>query len=548
MKHFPFFLLAIVFLSCKGDPAEGPYAKADTAKRYILPPATDNELYRKTMPETQTFTLQLKNDTSITCKGGTVITLPNNVFVDGNGDPVTENVTFKVVEVNAMSDFINANMQTSAGGELLQSQGMIYLNAESSGQSLYVDTTKALDVELPADVATGGFQIFTGSYDSLGNIDWAVEDTVASGMIPMPLSELDLMCYTWEKYVEDGDGFLDHKYTDSLVLRDKKYENTFVATAEFEERMRIFKWGGEDDYYYGWGWGWESGDCDSRGNWNSDNWRVEAKIGREMRHPILNLYLSNLDKPLWYCDSLAAFEARKIEIEDSTRWDKCYDKHDNMKWTWLSDYFVMMMKRRETFPVSLNFKGVDMSLPNAKQLLIEKGVTDAEAYRLVRDYKTQQRMIKRKQDAKRIEGEKSEAREELAKAFTTSFPAKKMGWYNVDRFMSDPTIAEIDFFATIDGGDALDFCDVNLILPNRDAAINAVKLSRGEYTFATCFGKAKLPVDDNAVLLAIGTVDGVLYAAHLNLKVATTQHPVLKPEKTTWEALSDSMEVWIRGY
>jgi len=547
MKHFPFLILAIVFLSCKGDPAEGPYAKADTAKRYILPPATDNEMYRKTMPETQTFTLQLRNDTSITCKGGTVITLPNKIFVDGNGEPVTDNVTFKVVEVNTMSDFVNANMQTSAGGQLLQSQGMIYLNAESNGQPLYVDTTKAMDIELPADQATGDFQVFSGSYDSLGNIDWAVEDTITSGMIPMPLSELELMCYTREKYVENGDA-LEHRYVDSLVLNDKKYEKTFIATEEFENRMWFFKWSGDAFYYSGWGWGWRGYDCKAGTLWNAEHWKTEALAGHEIEHPILNLYLSNLDKPLWYCDSLAAIEARKMEIQDSIRWDECYDQRDDRRWNWFSEYYIALKQLRQTFPVSLDFKGVDMTLPNAKQLLIEKGVTEAEAYRLVRDYKTQQRKIKRRQEAKRIAGEESEARDKVAKAFTTSFPAKKLGWYNVDRFLSDPTIAEIDFFATITGADALDFCDVNLILPNRDAAINAIKVSGGEYTFAACGGKAKLPVGDNALILALGTADGVPYVAHLNLKVATTQHPVLKPEKTTWEALSDSLELWIRGY
>ncbi len=547
MKHFPFLILAITFFSCKGDPAEGPYAIADTAKRYILPPATDNEMYRKTMPETQTFTLQLRNDTSITCKGGTVITLPKNIFVDGNGDPVTDNVTFQVVEVNTMSDFINANMQTSTRGQLLQSQGMIYLNAESNGQPLYVDTTKAMDVELPADNVTAGFQIFTGSYDSLGNIDWAVEDTVASGMIPMPLSELDYFYYTNEVYKKSEYGF-DHDYTDSVVLMDSKYENTFIATEEFEERMRIFKWGGDGSWRWGWGWGWygNDGNCEDI-LYDEKKWEEVYTRPRELDHPILEMYLANLDKPLWYCDSLAVKLARESELRDSTKWAHC-ERFNNGPWNSLSGYFISLKNRRETFPAQLDFKGVDMTLPNAKQLLIEKGVTDAEAYRLVRDYKTQQRMIKRRQDAKRIESEKSEVRDEVAKAFTTSFPAKKMGWYNVDRFLSDPTIAEIDFFATITGADALDFCDVNLILPNRDAAINAIKVTKGEYTFATCDGKAKLPVGDNAMILAMGTVDGIPYVAHLNLKVATTQHPVLKPEKTTWEAFGDSLEVWIRGY
>lgn len=546
MKHFPYLFLAITFFSCKGDPKEGPYAKADTVHRYILPPATDNELYRKMMPETQTFTLQLKNDTSITCKGGTVITLPNNVFVNGNGDPVTDNVTFKVVEVNTLSDFINANMQTTSGGQLLQSQGMIYLNAESNGQSLYVDTSKALDVELPADNATAGFGIFTGSYDSLGNISWNIEDTVESGMIPVPLENLDLVCYNAETYVESGQS-LQHTYTDSLILNDPRYEATFIATEEFQDRMRIFKWGG-DDYMWRGGWYDYGYDCEAQRTESYEDWLARVKTPHVIKHPILDLYLSNLNKPLWYCDSLAAIAARKMEIEDSTRWAACVDKHYNPTWNWMSAYFIGLKKLRQTFPVSLDFKDVDMTQPNAKQLLLAKGVSDAEAYRLVRDYKTQQRKINRIRNAKQIEGEINESRAEVAKAFSSTFQAKKLGWYNVDRFMSDPTIAEIDFFATVSGADTLDFCDVNLILPNRDASINANLLSKGEYSFATCNGKAKLPVGDDALILAIGTVDGIPYAAHLNLKVATTQHPALKPEKTSWDALSDSLSVWMKGY
>src|SRR5690349_6292820 len=78
------------------------------------------------------FKVNASKDTVLKGKMGTVLFLSANSLVDENGAKVTAEVTIELKEHYTMLDFITSNLQTVHNGDILQTQGMIYLSAKKS--------------------------------------------------------------------------------------------------------------------------------------------------------------------------------------------------------------------------------------------------------------------------------------------------------------------------------------------------------------------------------------------------------------------------------
>ena len=126
-------------------------------------------------PPRQTFVIKTGRDTSITCAGGTVLKFCANTF---RTDAAA--VTLEVQEVLSRSDMLGAGVSTrSTDGLLLESEGMIYLNAtEPAGVGINPDCP--VEIHLPAAFLNGNMVLFKG-VEKNETIEW---ESICNDTIP----------------------------------------------------------------------------------------------------------------------------------------------------------------------------------------------------------------------------------------------------------------------------------------------------------------------------------------------------------------------------
>ena len=108
------------------------------------------DFYRDAEPQQQSFALNTRTDTSITCKQGTEIFIPANTFYTGGGKPVTGEVTLTVGEYYTLGDMVAAKLNTTANGDLLKSGGMLFIKASYREEEVFIGYRKNITVQMPS--------------------------------------------------------------------------------------------------------------------------------------------------------------------------------------------------------------------------------------------------------------------------------------------------------------------------------------------------------------------------------------------------------------
>lgn len=129
------------------------------------------KVYSRDNLPVQTFRIDTERDTLLKSQAGTTIRIFKNTFVNSNGENVIGSVEIEFKEALTTFDMVLANLTTTTDGKMLQTGGMIYINATSNGQQLAIAENMAIGVILPTDKVVEGMQLFDGVEDSLG-INW----------------------------------------------------------------------------------------------------------------------------------------------------------------------------------------------------------------------------------------------------------------------------------------------------------------------------------------------------------------------------------------
>jgi hypothetical protein len=129
------------------------------------------KVYTKDNLPIQTFKINADRDTLLKTKAGTTIRLFKNTFVNTKGENVVGSVEIEFKEALTTIDMVLANLTTTTDGKMLQTGGMMYINATSNGQQLAIAENKAIGIVMPTDKVVEGMQLFEGTEDSLG-INW----------------------------------------------------------------------------------------------------------------------------------------------------------------------------------------------------------------------------------------------------------------------------------------------------------------------------------------------------------------------------------------
>jgi hypothetical protein len=221
-------------------------------------------------PEVQKFSLDAGHGGIVEGKDGILIVVPENAFLDQDGNSVTDNVDLELVEALHLTEMVLYNLGTISNDSLLESDGMFYLNASQNGMDVTVNPERPLYIEIPTDEVKPNMMAFTSEADSAGNLNWVNPIPLKKYLTKVDLALLDFLPEGFEEGVQKGMPFAGHRRaTDVLV--DSLYYSLAYAGLEVEnnssaiaEQVSVFM---DDDS------SWTSPSITSPNDWG---WKVDT--------------------------------------------------------------------------------------------------------------------------------------------------------------------------------------------------------------------------------------------------------------------------------
>jgi hypothetical protein len=276
-----------------------------------------NDPFAQCMVKSENFKTNVSQNNLFESRAGTQIFLPNDAFLDNNGNPVKGEVDIEFAETEDAADMILSNLSIKEPGKIYRTEKAFFINATQNGKQLKINPANPVYIELASERPV---QLYYGTRNDKGEMSWDKAQKPVPYLIPVPLEILDFLPAGFKAAVEEGlpyktykiisDRLVDSLYfslsessesypspnlkpeadttkdtfknieTDSTskgcginpsfikILKEGHFQNTIISTREFETRLKaIFK------------------TCNNR---------------------ILELYVNNLNKNLWEVDSMAA--------------------------------------------------------------------------------------------------------------------------------------------------------------------------------------------------------------------------------------------------
>ena len=88
-------------------------------------------------------------------------------------------VEIELIEAHDMSDLLLLNAQTIADGKLLQTDGVVFLQARADGKELAVKEGKFVEIEVPSENRDDHMKAFVGGFDADGSMNWEEGNTMS---------------------------------------------------------------------------------------------------------------------------------------------------------------------------------------------------------------------------------------------------------------------------------------------------------------------------------------------------------------------------------
>lgn len=435
------------------------------ADRVLYPKTNLSPLFDSLRPATQTFTIKGDRDTLLVGQNGTIFTILKNTFINSQGQPATA-VSIDLVEVNSIAEIIKTNLQTISGDKILQTGGMFFIDAKENNKSLVVAEGKSIYVEVKSSYKDPQMKIFDGKFDDKGKIDWAATGNLENNLIPIPLSLINF-------HKCDSECSFSKKQTDELS--NPRFENTYIATREFEDRCCAMMYA----------------TCPQSNN---------------LSQKFLDIYTANIDKPLFYSDSLvidylAKNHKNKIDTTKKFTWD------DTGWFTYMFQFFTELKNQRLTNTINFDKLGIKESTTTEE--LISKGYSESEAEKFIAFFKVRKQIVKSREDEK-----------QTSRLASYSLSINKLGWVNVDRFIDDKNTETSTFLVKIKSKDTLDFISVSLVIPGYNVAVFAIHNDGNLFSFTKKNdGYMKLPVGQDAIIVAFSYKDNMPYFGKQKIKI-----------------------------
>jgi len=492
-KHLAFLLLlCIAFSSCDNN------ANNFIEERKLFPQSADT-VTTQLRASPQAFSLNGSRDTVIEGKSGVRISIGANIFVDKNGDKVSD-VKLELLEATNVQSFVENGLTTMSGGKILESGGMFYINATSNGKNVSISNDEALTIKVPTPNMLGNMNVFYGRYNDEGKLSWdPVEGEenmkLSFNMIAVPLKHL--------KYKDEAKSLRNNwLFSEPLVadeietLNDPAYENTFIATHQFKARLQIHMMG------------------------------AMVNEDKSIFKNVMDIYKKHIDGNLWEADEevFTYLSPHYEELMTSMNGDddklgmaKGFREFGKVCW----DVLKSCPDAKYTSPI--DFKELGIAENTTKEDLVNKGISPADADRYLFMYNEY----------------KSSTNFEEVKAYTIS--VSQLGWVNIDRFLDDPTCKESKLTVDVKGVKD-NTVKLMLIFPLRNICVEAIKNEGTKYSFTNKSGMyRKLPIGEEAIIIGLSSQNGKPYYGFTKIKIPVSGEFSIELNETTKEDIKTSM-------
>lgn len=197
-----------------------------------------SELFQKLEKPFQQFNLNYSRDTTIICKEGTALKIKAYSFAHKDGTTVTDKISFRVQEYYKISDMLMGNLSTMTKSELLETGGMLYLEAFSNGKKLTIKRGRPILTMFPYENRKEGMLLFTGNRDENNHIEWNVADSTEfeKGGIQVKLTVLNMDSVKYRYQYEKEEG-RDYNYS-SPGNYNKKHDITYYGPKPLNNDVR----------------------------------------------------------------------------------------------------------------------------------------------------------------------------------------------------------------------------------------------------------------------------------------------------------------------
>lgn len=203
-----------------------------------------NDFYKKTSLPLQVFTIMATRDTTIIGEQGTKLVIKANSFVDSMNKPVKGQITIALKECYTLEDMLKENLTTMANGKILESGGMIYIEAKTGNKQLKLKKFEEIEMynPIPEVMADTNMFLFYGETKlPSGGINWKVDNY---SRIPYPIAAL-----TEGKFHDTAsiEYFASHfRFAKEKMIEALKKKDSIKFTVSFNELMKpIGSSGGE---------------------------------------------------------------------------------------------------------------------------------------------------------------------------------------------------------------------------------------------------------------------------------------------------------------
>ncbi len=146
--------------------------KAALANSYLQVQTSLENDFKTIEQNFQDFVINTNFDTTIVCKEGTVIKIKQSSFlIVSNLTEVKGTITFQVKEFYKTSDIISARLTTHSNENILETGGMLFIQATSDGQLCKLKDNSPIEISFPFTEKKDSMLLFSGSWTDQ-NINW----------------------------------------------------------------------------------------------------------------------------------------------------------------------------------------------------------------------------------------------------------------------------------------------------------------------------------------------------------------------------------------
>jgi hypothetical protein len=451
--------------------------------------ATENIFSIQNLP-TQVFEINNQNDTFITGKNGTKISIPENSFVDKNGNTVTGKISFELKEALTLADMVMGNSTTLSNGKILQTGGMIYTNATSNGENLFIATNKALQISVPTNNKNDSMLIFEGEVNPENqSINWVNPKDIIEKNKPTVVSK-----------TISRPTFDEHKNREVPLLEVPKKP---IEYSDDTERLLSI-------------------------NFETNSMFPELQQYRNVKFKVSEKSDFNLEdaKKTWYDVKLEKTNEAgiyKVTFEGVDKGKVITRKYLVSPAYQGNDYKKALAEYNEKFE---QYEKKKKEIAKEKERLIEE--QEKLAIKWQKEFDKQQK--NKQQDIENTTY--NPHTHDLNLGYT--FNLKQLGWSNIDVLYSDSRTETINLKVKIEDKPKEDRVYIAMVIKNKWILLPGYEKKDGTYGFSHNDAEpTNLPVGEEAIIIATTYRNNIPYFAFQKIIIAPKQNINLSLKETT---------------